>query len=70
MQIAVLWMVQNGHMDEVPVERIKDFQNRYTEFMTTKQANLLEKIGREKALNDELTNALKTAAGEFKRLWS
>jgi F0F1-type ATP synthase alpha subunit len=57
-------------MDEVPVERIKDFQNRYTEFMTTSKASLLEKIGREKALNDELTNALKGAADEFKRLWS
>ena len=36
-QVAVLWMVQNGHMDEVPVERVKEFQNRYTEFMTTVQ---------------------------------
>ena len=25
-QVAMLWMVQNGHMDDVPVERIKDFQ--------------------------------------------
>jgi len=69
-QVAVLWMVQNGHMDEVPVERVKEFQNRYTEFMTTSKASLLEKISHEKALSDELTNALKAAAADFKRLWS
>ncbi|MGH8432666.1 MAG: F0F1 ATP synthase subunit alpha, partial [Solimonas sp.] len=69
-QIAVLWMVQNGHMDAVPVERVKEFQNRNTEFMTTSKASLLEKVGREKALNDELVGALKAAADEFTRLWS
>ena len=25
-QVAMLWMVQNGYVDGVPVERIKDFQ--------------------------------------------
>jgi ATP synthase F1 gamma subunit len=38
-------MVQNGHMDDVPVERIKDFQTRLTEFLTTSKASLLEQIG-------------------------
>ena len=61
-QVAMLWMVQNGHMDDVPVERIKDFQTRLTEFLTTSKASLLEQIGREKALSDDLVNALKAAA--------
>jgi F-type H+-transporting ATPase subunit alpha len=69
-QVAVLWMVQNGHMDAVPVERIKDFQNRLTEFLTTSKTTLLERIAREKELKDDLVNELKTAAGEFKKLWS
>ena len=43
-QVAMLWMVQNGHMDDVPVERIKDFQTRLTEFLTTSKASLLEQI--------------------------
>ena len=34
-QIAVLWMIQNGHMDVVPVNRIKDFQSRFAEFLQT-----------------------------------
>ena len=70
MQVALLWMVQNGHMDDVPVERIKDFQTRLTEFLTTSKASLLEQIAREKALSDDLVNALKAAAAAFKPLWS
>ncbi len=69
-QVAMLWWVQNGHMDDVPVERIKDFQNRLTEFLTTSKASLLQRIAREKELKDDLVNELKAAAADFKKLWS
>ena len=65
-QVAVLWVVQNGYIDEVPVERIKEYQNKLAEFLTTRKAELLGKIAKEKALSDELTAALKAAAEEFK----
>ena len=55
-QVAVLWAVQNGYMDDVPVERIKEFQNKLTEFLTTRKAELLARASRrEKALSDALT---------------
>ena len=38
-QVAVLWMVQNGYVDGVPVERIKEYQARLTEFLTTSKAS-------------------------------
>src|SRR5216110_156060 len=69
-QVAVLWLVQNGYVDDVPVNRIKDFQARFTEFLTTSKADLLAQIGRKKALDDALTGELKGAAGQFKPLWS
>jgi F-type H+/Na+-transporting ATPase subunit alpha len=69
-QIAVLWMVQNGYIDSVPVERIKEYQARLTEFLTTAKASLLQDIGRQKALNDALTAELKSAAEQFKPLWT
>src|ERR1041385_7480035 len=31
LQAAILWTVQNGHMDDVPVDRIKEFQGKLTE---------------------------------------
>ena len=41
-QVAVIWAVQNGYMDDVPVERIKEFQAGWTDFLTTRKAELLE----------------------------
>jgi F-type H+-transporting ATPase subunit alpha len=65
-QVAVLWMVQNGYLDEVPVERVKEYQTKLTEFLTTRKPELLAKILKEKALSEALTTELKTAAEEFK----
>ena len=69
-QVAMLWMVQNGYVDQVPVERIKDFQGRLTEFLTTSKAALLAHIVERKALDDALVAELKDAAEQFKPLWS
>jgi len=68
-QVAVLWVAQNGYVDNVPVDRIKDFQNRLTEYLTTRKIELLRKIENEKSLSNALTSELKTAADEFKRSW-
>jgi F-type H+/Na+-transporting ATPase subunit alpha len=68
-QVAVLWMVQNGYMDDVPVDRIKEFQAAVSEFMTTRKDELLQKISREKALSPGLTAELKAAAEQFKQGW-
>src|ERR1700722_14042144 len=68
-QVAVIWSVQNGYLDDVPVERVKEFQNKWVEFVTTRKTELLKKIAREKAINDELKAELKAAAGEFQQTW-
>ena len=68
-QVVVIWTVQNGYVDQVPVERVKEFQNKLTEYFTTRKGQLLAKIGREKALSDELKAELSVAADEFKQTW-
>ena len=68
-QVGVIWAVQNGYVDDVPVERIKEFQAAWTDFLTTRKADLLAKIAAEKALSKELTDALKAAADQFKQTW-
>jgi F-type H+-transporting ATPase subunit alpha len=68
-QIAVLWVVQNGYMDSVPVDRIKECQTTLTEFLTTRKPELLRKIGQEKALSAALTADLKATAEQFKETW-
>ena len=69
-QVAVLWAVQNGYVDEVPVERTKEYQNKLAEFLTTRKDELLGKIVKEQKLSDELIAELKAAADEFKQTWT
>jgi F-type H+-transporting ATPase subunit alpha len=51
------------------VERIKEFQAGWTDFLTTRKADVLRKIADEKVLSPELTAALKAAADQFKQTW-
>jgi F-type H+-transporting ATPase subunit alpha len=68
-QVVVIWSAQNKYMDDVPVNRVKEFQKKWTDFMTTRKAELLHKIVREKAISNALQAELKAAADEFKATW-
>jgi F-type H+-transporting ATPase subunit alpha len=61
-----LWAAQNNFMDDVPVEKIKDFQAKLADFFATRKADLLAKIRSEKAISDALAAELKAAVTEFK----
>ena len=69
-QVAVIWTMQNGYLDQVPVERVKEFQNKLTEYFTTRTPELLARIGKEKAISDALKAELKAAADAFQQTWT
>ncbi len=66
-QVATLWSVQNGFVDDVPVDKIKDFQAKLTEFLTSRKQELMDRIAKEKTLSDALTADLKGAVSDFKQ---
>ena len=68
-QVVQLWAGQNGYMDEVAVERIQDFQNRLSEYLTTRKTALLNQIRHEKVLSDELVEQLKSVLTDFKQTY-
>jgi F-type H+-transporting ATPase subunit alpha len=68
-QVAILWAVQNGYFDDIPIERVKDFQLRLTEFFGTRKVSLLTKITAEKLLSPALASELKNATDQFKETW-
>jgi len=69
MQVAVIWTVQNGYVNDVSIDRVKEFQNKLSEYLATRKSELLGKIENEKSLSDTLKAELKTAADEFKQTW-
>ncbi len=65
-QVVVLWASQNGFVDDVAVDKIKDFQAKLIDFIATRKAELLTKVRNEKAISDAITAELKAAVTEFK----
>jgi len=68
-QAATLWAVQNSFFDDVPVEKVKDFQTKLTDFLNTRKAEVLTKIRTEKAISEALAGELKAAVSEFKQTY-
>jgi F-type H+-transporting ATPase subunit alpha len=68
-QAAILWAMQNNMLDDVPVEKVKDFQAKMTEFLSTRKTELLGKIRAEKAFSDALAAEMKSALTEFKQTY-
>jgi F-type H+-transporting ATPase subunit alpha len=68
-QAAILWSVQNGMMDDVAVDKIKDFQAKLTDYLQNRKSDLAKKIAKEKALSDPLIAELKATVTEFKQTY-
>ena len=67
-QVAVIWAVQNGYVDDVPVNRVKEFQAKLTESWHDANRIAYEDCA-EKVMNPALTTELKAAADQFKETW-
>ena len=68
-QVAIIWAVQSGYVDRVPVERVKAFQSSFTDFLTTRHVEVLTTLKQEAALSDALKADLKTVADVFTQTW-
>ena len=67
LQVSTLWAIQNGHFDDVPVASVKDFQNKLQDFFATRKDAVLAKIRDKGAVDDAITEDLKTSLAEFKQ---
>jgi F-type H+/Na+-transporting ATPase subunit alpha len=66
-QVAILWVVTNGYLDDVPTARIKDFEGRFYRFLETEHPTVLETLGNKPELTDEVVGGLKSATEAFKQ---
>ena len=68
-QVAILWAMQNGYLDAVPVDRVKEFQKKLQDYLQTRKESLLTTIRTKKALDKDLEADLATALNDFKTTW-
>jgi len=69
LQAAILFAMQKGYVDAIPVERVKEFQAKLQEFFTTRKAALLGKILEKKAFDKDLEAETIAALDEFKTIF-
>jgi F-type H+-transporting ATPase subunit alpha len=68
-QVVLLWAVQNGYLDRVNVARVKEYQQRLTEYLMSSAPDLLARIAAAHVLGDALTVDLKTVCDAFTHMW-
>jgi F-type H+-transporting ATPase subunit alpha len=61
--------MQNSFLDDVAVEKVKDFQAKLSDFLDTRKGDLLAKLRKEKAVTDPIATELKAAVTEFKQTY-
>src|SRR5678810_336272 len=68
-QVAVMWAMQNGYLDSVPVERVKEYQVKLQDWLETRKASLLQTIREKKEIDKDLEAQMKAALDEFRTGW-
>ncbi|MFH1866539.1 MAG: F0F1 ATP synthase subunit alpha [Patescibacteria group bacterium] len=67
-QIAIIYAVVNGLLDEVPTDKISDFENKFHHYLKGKP--VLKQIADKKELTPEIEQAIKTVVDEVKKMMS
>ncbi len=68
-QVAVLWAMQNGYLDPIPVDRVKEFQAKLQDYLQTRKESVLASIRTKKAIDKDLEAELAGALNDFKTTW-
>ena len=65
-QVAILYVATKGQLDDIPTPRVKEFEAGFYRFLEAEQPDVLEKLGRTKALDDEITKGLDDAVAAYR----
>jgi len=65
-QVMIIYAVTNGFLDDLPMEKVRDWEEAFHPFMKENHPQIGETIAREKDLSEETTTALRKAIEEFK----
>jgi F-type H+-transporting ATPase subunit alpha len=64
-QVAVIYAGTQGHLDKVPVARVREWEAGFVRFLRSERADVLSEIDKRKALDDGLFERLKAAISTF-----
>ena len=65
-QVAILYALVNGYLDDVEIPRVQDFEAAFLNFMASNHPEILSQIADVKDVTDEIQSSLNSAIEEFK----
>jgi len=68
-QVAIIYAVTNGHLDDVDLRHIRQWERDFLDYLASSHADVLSGIRTKKSLDDDLTARLKAAIEAFKPLF-
>jgi F-type H+-transporting ATPase subunit alpha len=69
-QVIIIYAANNGFLDDVPVERVRDYESELMKYMDARGAQVLATLGEKRELTDELKGQLNQALKEFGQQFS
>lgn len=64
-QVVILWAVTNGYLDEIPVERAREFEQKYIDHLKLREKKLMAEIADKKELDESMVKKLEKVTKEF-----
>jgi F-type H+-transporting ATPase subunit alpha len=66
-QIIIIFTAINGHLDDIPTEKVKDFQDKFLQHIRDKHSGIAAEIKERKKIEEDTSNNLERAVTEFKQ---
>jgi len=66
-QVMIIFVGENGYLDDLPVDRVKDFEAGFYSFIREKYPQIPQGIRQQKELSEDLSKLLHQAAQEYKK---
>ncbi len=63
-QVAIIYCGTNGLLKDVPLDKIREFEMRYVEFLNANNKDIMDRLAKGE-LSDEITSVLAKVAAEF-----
>ena len=66
-QVAVIYAVTKGYLDDVPVENVREFERDYLDYVRSSRPEVLQMIRERKELSEEVEKALVDSIESFRK---
>ena len=66
-QVMIIFAANNGHLDDIPTEKVRDFEGKFLQHIRDKHSGIAMAIKEKKKIEEDTANNLNRVITEFKK---